>query len=76
MLADGLTGTMLVREGFQKQKWKSKMAFAMKGRRGSRMPLTYFANAILNVFFWTNIMYGSNLLDLDLSSKYEKGNFI
>ena len=47
----------------------------MKGRGGSRMPLTYFANAILNVFSWTNIMYGSNLLDLDLSSKYEKGQF-
>ena len=29
-------------EGFQKQKWKFKMAFAMKGGRGSRVPLKYF----------------------------------
>ena len=30
-----------VREVFQK-KWKFKMAFAMKGGRGSCVPLTYF----------------------------------
>ena len=45
MLADGLTGTMLVREGFQKQKWKFKMAFAMKGV--SCVLLTFFLNDLL-----------------------------
>ena len=29
-------------EGFQKQKWKFKMAYAMKGGGGARVPLKYF----------------------------------
>ena len=33
-------------EGFQKQKWKFKMAFAMKGGRGG-----FMANAILYFHF-------------------------
>ena len=32
----------IIREGFQKQKWKFKMAFTMKGGRGAREPLKYF----------------------------------
>ena len=31
-----------VRDGFKKSKWKFKMAFAMKGGEGSRVPHTYF----------------------------------
>ena len=34
-----------LRDGFNKSKWKFKMAFAMKGgevSRGSRVPHTYF----------------------------------
>ena len=35
----------LFREGVKKSKWKSKMAFAIRGggvSRGSRLPLSYF----------------------------------
>ena len=32
----------VIREGVKKSKWKFKMAFAMKGVGGSRVPHTYF----------------------------------
>ena len=40
----------LNKESIQKTKWKFLMAFALKGGRGSRVPLTFFS-----IFFAKNL---------------------